>query len=309
MNCLFVNGYGEQACGVVAYGKSLYDNLKDSTNIRWNYCEPPTPGALRAMSTMPTPDVTVFNYQSGQGGFLADAPFPFLKKQVLVFHDCQVDEARWDAILFSDPTMNPRGKWHKIGRPIPQYKPKGLHPINPELPRPIVGVHGFIGAWADQVVHRVMQEFETATVTLSLPFAKYSDSTGAAAMAMADRCRNMVAGSGIRLFVSHDFKPQWELVEWLHSNDLNCYIRPPEMNWRGVSSAPDCALAARRPLAINKCSSFRHLHHLSPSICVEDFSLMEIIGNGLSPLVKLYSDWSPENIRQDVEKVLFGLNG
>lgn len=306
MNCIFVN-YPEPKCGVVQFGRNLWGVLKDSGNVRWSYAEPTTVGELRSVTSMPEPDAVLYNWQGGQGGFLADAPFPWLSaKQYLVYHDLAVDESKWDGILFSDPTMTPRGKWHVLGRPLPEY----------HLPRtvgrsemPVFGCNGFIGAWADQVVHRVMQEFEYARIRLNLPFARYGDADGSQARAMADRCRNMVVNNpGIKLEISHDFLPQPELLNWLAANDLNLYIRPSNMNWRGVSSAPDSALAVNRPMAVNKCNAFRHLHNLKPSICVEDHSLLEIIGNGLSPLVEFKAKWcDPEVIRRQVEEAILRL--
>ncbi len=305
MNGIFVNGsYGVEECGVHQYGTALFSILKDSDKISWNYIEPKSFEQLKSFYT--EGDFILYNWQSGQGGFLIDSPFSSLGKQALVFHDCIVND-RFDAVLFSDPTMKDSGKWRSIGRPIPIYTPQRNSVFSSEFPNPVVGVHGFIGAWADQVVHRVMQEFEVATVRLSLPYAAYGDSHGVAARTMAQRCQSMVSNSGIVLTISHDFMPKAELIEWLHANDLNCYIRPADMQWRGVSSAPDSAIAAKKPMAINKCNAFRHLHNLNPSICVEDVSLWDIIGNGLSPFVQLYSDWSPERIREQVEVVMFSL--
>ncbi len=302
MNCLFVN-YPEPACGVSQFGRNLWAILKDSTRVQWKYCEPTTIGELRTFTSMPEPDCLLINWQSGQGGFLADAPFSWLgAKQYLVYHDNDINENSWSGILFSDPVMTPRGKWHPIGRPLPEYK--GSNTPGDGL---VIGVHGFIGAWADQVVHKVMQEFESATIRLNLPYATYGDADGSAARSMADRCRNMVNNSGITLEVSHNFLPIGQLLDWLAANTINVYIRPTNMNWRGVSSAPDSAIAVKRPLAVNRCNAFRHLHNLSPSICVEDSSLMDIIGYGLSPTTKLRADWSPENIRRQVEDVLLRL--
>jgi hypothetical protein len=303
MKALFIQNPVKN-CGVFSYGHNLYQILHDSTAMEWHYCEPETIEQLTASESNVKPDVMVYNYSSLIGGVLLGAPFPFRSKQVLVFHDCHVDESKWDLILFSDPRMTEQGKWKKIGRPIPAYRPVGSHRVHKDFPKPIVGVHGFIGAWSDQVVHRVLKEFEFATVRLSLPYARYGDSDGAAARTMADRCKNMVKGSGVRLDVSHEFIPQQELIEWLHANDLNCYIRPADTPWRGVSSAPDMALAAMRPLAINRCAAFRHLFDLKPSICIEDNSLFDIIGNGLGPTVPLKVQWSPETIRNEVEATI-----
>lgn len=304
MNALFVNGSPEPACGVNQFGKNLYAILQDSANVYWQYCEPSTLGELRTFTAMPEPDVVLYNWQFNQGGFLADAPFIWLgAKQYLVYHDCAISD-RFDGIFFADPTMTPRGKWHCIGRPIPTFN--RVLTVPPKSEAPIIGCHGFLGAWADQVVHRVMQEFEYAVVRLNLPFSKYCDPDGAQAMTMAERCRNMVVNKpGITLQISHDFLPIEKLLDWLSANHLNCYIRPANMNWTGISSAPDFAIAVRKPLAVNKCNAFRHLHSCEPSICVEDRSLFEIIQTGASPLVPFRSKWcDPERIREQVESVL-----
>lgn len=296
---LFIN-YPEPACGVAQFGRNLWQILKDSQEIEWHYAEPQTVGELRTVAAFPEPDFILYNWQSGQGGFLAGAPFDWLSaKQYLVYHDNDVDESRWSGILFSDPDMPSHGKWHSIGRPIPKY----CAPLPNKNSQFTVGCNGFLGAWADEVVKRVMQEFEAVRIRLLLPYSAYCDPNGDKARAMAERCRAMVKGTDIALNISHNFLEQSQLLDWLAANDLNCYIRPLN-NWRGVSSAPDCALAVRKPMAVNCCQAFRHLHNLQPSIVVDESSLMDIIGNGLSPLVKLYSAWSPENIRKDVETVL-----
>lgn len=283
------------------FGHNLHAVLKPSSRIQWEYCEPQSEAELRLTCHSVDPAVTLVNWQALIGGYLAHAPFPWMKNPVFCYHDCEFDDARWKAVLFADPTMQAHGKWHSIGRPIQEFKTMVQ---TPELRRPIIGVHGFLGAWSDQVVHRVLQEFEFATVRLQLPFSRFCDANGAQALAMAERCKTMALGTGVQVEATHDFLPEWALLAWLSQNDLNAYIRPPEMNWRGVSSAPDRALSVRRPLAVNKCSAFRHLHHTNPSICVEDCSLTEILQNGLNPLIPLYNAWEPDVVRYQVEEVL-----
>lgn len=296
MNVLFVNGNTPQ-CGVTAYGLNLYSILKGSERLRWNYYDgvtmPPF-SALRHFGSV------VYNHSPLIGGWMSASPFRLAAKQFYVFHDGEVNPG-YDGILFSDPTMIARDKWHSIGRPIPAYFPTPAREMNHQ---PVIGCHGFIGAWSDRVVQKVVDEFEFATVRLHLPFSKFCDPDGVQAKHMAWRCRGLVGQSGVKLEVSHDFLPQPKLLEWLAGNDLNCYFRPTDMHWRGVSSALDCAMAARKPIAINRSTAFRHLHNTSPTILVEDHSLEEIIANGLSPLVPFYQRWSAENIRQQVESVI-----
>lgn len=231
---------------------------------------------------------------------MAGAPFPVPAKQCALFHDGAISE-QFDAILFSDPTMPSSGKWHSIGRPIPTY-PLGHH----NSATVTIGVHGFLGAQAHHVVAAAIREFSYATVRLSLPYSTFCDPSGHAARSYAQACRNMASNTGITIEVTHDFMPPDLLVWWLSENTVNCYFRDLAP-WRGISSAPDSALAARRPLAVNKCSAFRHLHNCTPSICVEDSSLKDIIANGLKPLEPLYEQWSAENVRRQVEDVLLNL--
>ena len=295
--CLFVNS-PDIACGVAMFGQNLYAILKESPRVQWQQWDAPVSPTFATLSNY---DLILYNWSSLIGGWISRAPFLKLPgKQFLVFHDGDVDESRWDGIFFSDLTMAPRDKWHILGRPLPQYT-TALTSYNSKL---TIGCHGFLGAWADEVVKRVMQEFEAARIRLLLPYSAYCDPNGDQARAMADRCRDMVKGSSTTLNISHNFLAQPQLLDWLAANDMNVYIRPLN-SWRGVSSAPDAAIAVRKPVAVNCCSAFRHLHKLKPSIVVDESSLMEILGNGLAPMIQFRKDWcDPEKIRQSVEAVI-----
>lgn len=302
MRALFVNSTVKE-CGVYQYGENLFNVLIGHSGISWMYSQCKDLDELRYAVAAHTPDLIVYNWQSGIGGYMLGAPFTDIKvKQVLVYHDNDVDESRWDAFLFSDPTMTPRPKWFPIGRPLPSPAARALMP---KLVR--IGVHGFVGAQANIVLGQVIKEFEYAEVRLHLPVSPFCDDHGNICGAMAGQCRDMVNGTGIRLNISHDFKPPEELKAWLAENVINCYFRDPAHHWRGVSSALDMALAARRPIAINKSSAFRHMHSASPSICIEDRSLHDIISTGLAPLVPFYEQWSPEAIAKQVDNALLAL--
>lgn len=303
MKALLVN-LPEQACGVAVFGRNLYQVLKPSQRVGWHLCEASSEAQFRQTVDSLKPDVILYNWQPGQGGYLAQAPFPGLGcKQALSYHDLTVAESYWDAILFADPTMYPYNNWHPIGRPLPQFK---YWPTN-ENKILTVGCYGFMGGWSRHVVAQVIKEFEFARVRLNLPFATYGDADGGIARHTADMCGMMVMGTGVTLEISHDFLPQPQLLDWLSQNDINCFLRDTNTGWRGVSSAPDAALAVRRPIAVNRCSAFRHLHSTNPSICIEDSSLTDIVRQGLNPLIPLYQAWAPEVVREQVESVILGL--
>ena len=107
--------------------------------------------------------------------------------------------------------------------------------------------------------------------------------------------------------VCHDFLSTYNLLRWLRQNDLNVYMRDLPPTWRGVSSVLDPALAARRPIAVNLCTAFRHVHNLNPSICAEHNSLPTILENGIRPLEPIYQEYAPHRVRAQVEDVVCGL--
>lgn len=298
MKALFVN-YPEPACGVHQFGVNLAAILKGSNRIDWYYAQPQTREELHTEGY----DVVVYNWIDGQGGFLCTAPFPDVKcKQMLVYHDGIVSGA-FDAALFSDPTMPPRDRWHSMGRPLPQWTPQPAK----QRDEPVIGVHGFRGAQADRVVAQVLKDFKSAHIRLLLPFSHYCDPHGIEALSMAEKCRMAASWTNVTLDISHQFLGQDQMLQWLSDNDLNCYIRDPATHWRGVSSAPDAALAVRRPIAVNLCNAFRHLHFTEPSICVEHSSLSHILAMGTKPLEPLYEQWSAENVCKQVDDAILGL--
>ncbi len=301
MKALFCN-VSEPACGVFQFGENLFGILRDSSHIEWRLHHASDKEAF--MELAKGFDAVLYNYSSLIASFVSVAPFAQLEKpQFLIFHDAALDESRWDGIFFSDPTLASYGKWHVFGRPLPESSDG---PVNrPNTVLPVIGSHGFIGAWADLVVQRVKDEFHNAQVRLNLPFAKHVDADGAQATAMAERCRAIASDSGIELFINHSLLPPFALLDWLRSNDMNVYLRPTDMNWRGVASAPDFALAADRPIAVNRCNAFRHLHNLDPSICIEDRNLLEIFEEGIRPFQAFKNRWcDPEIIRRQIENVI-----
>lgn len=294
---LFCNSQ-ERQCGVYQYGRNLFDSLATSKKFNFVYLE-------NGECAQHMPAAVIYNWHPDMGGWMAQAPFADLKaKQILVYHDWQPDTSKFDAVIFSDPTMEDHDNWHSIPRPLPQWIP-GSPLIGRNANDPIIGVHGFYGATANLVVEQVAKEFESAVIRLHLPFAHYGDQDGAKAREMVHLCMKLLdEHPKICLTYSHQWLDTNALLGWLSYNDMNCYLRDTKAEWKGVSSALDAALAVRRPLAINKCQGFRHVFACEPSICVEDRSLKEILATGIEPLKPLYEQNSREKLLARMEQIL-----
>jgi len=302
MTILFVNTL-ETRCGVHQYGANLYWVMGCDKRMRTYYTTPHDYEELVNTCNELMPDIIIYNWQAGIGGWMKDAPFPRLGPQVLVYHDLSARFNDFDLILFSDPTAKDHDNWRMIGRPLATITKYDQPPKNEVV---TIGVNGFIGAWAVNVVNRVLDEFDQCRIRLHLPYAVYGDAIGQLAQhsAMTSKLRMR---NGVMIEAEHDFKSRDDLIQWLMGNDINCYFRPVDMHWTGVSSALDCALLAGRPIAINRCNAFRHMHDCSPSICIEDHSLKEIISAGIEPLKPKLEQWSQERVAAQVYDALLPL--
>lgn len=307
---LFFNSH-EPQCGVWQYGVSLFSALmRHNRNYQFIYTEPKDRAAAEDHPVFGEAVAIITNWHPDMGGWVSECPFEHWRprKQILVYHDWQPKTEAFDAVIFSDPTMEQHGNWWPIPRPLPQFD--GLlypqHLPNPHPP--VIGCHGFYGADSIRVVEQVMKDFPEAVIRLHLPFAHYGDPDGTKAKEMAEKCREAVKDKPhYRLEISHSWYNRGFLMEWLAMNDMNVYMRNTEAEWKGVSSALDMAVAVGKPVAINRCNGFRHLFHCEPSICVEDRTLAQILESGTAPLNAFVEANHAKNLAHQVELVLNSL--
>ena len=301
MKILFVNPPITQ-CGVHQYGKRLFDALDQYGRNAYRLVGPSVPSDLQVAEACYHPDLFIFNWHPGIN--LCDWYHTYgrARNAVAIYHDGDLDETAWRGVLFSDPTKQNQGKWYSIGRPLPDWSASGEYRVFNRNSRPIIGINGFVGAWAPLGVIVVMQQCAEALIRLHLPYAVYGDGDGGQARHAAAECKRIAARKpGIVFEVSHDFMSPTELSLWLSQNDLNLYVRNLPPHWRGVSSVLDYALAARRPIAVNSNVAFRHVHGLNPSIQIEHLPLRTIMENGIAPLEPLLDAWSPAKVAEGVE--------
>jgi hypothetical protein len=178
--------------------------------------------------------------------------------------------------------------------------------ITPLPETPTIGSFGFgtPGKGFDRLVEQVQKEFDTAIIRINLPFNDVVDINGTThAIPTAKKCREKLYKPGVILEITHTFFTEPQLLDFLAGNTINCFLYDTKMSL-GISGPGLHALAVHRPMAITRCGMFRHLLKASPSICIEDSSLKEIIANGLAPLEVFYKEWSEEEFIKDYEMIL-----
>lgn len=308
MRVLFVNS-SEPNCGVFQFGINLWRILSASERLAPVYIAPRSDAELIAAIETHSIDTVLINYYP--------CVFPWLTldtlnavrargaKLVSIYHEVRI--TGFDAFIYPDPTFEGNyrqlNQWFPMGRPLPRARdPKKL-----DYGRafPVISTSGFGFAWKghERLTRMVVEQFERATLRLHLPFAKFGDANGAQARATAQRCREIVAGTDIKLEVDHDFMEPEQFVDWLSESDLNAYLYDEADTSRGIASTTDHALAARRPIAVTRTRMFRHLHHVE-GIFVEENTLPEIMARGTEPLQPIYEAFSEKRVLAHVENVL-----
>jgi len=203
--------------------------------------------------------------------------------------------------IMADPTLqenNPRV--FSTGRIIPAYDNRKPLPGVPTF-----GSFGFSVASKGfgRLIDVVQREYDEAVIRINIPPNGIIDRDAREARRQADLCRARLWKPGVRLEASHEFFDDAGLIDFLAGNTLNAFLYD-YVPQAGISSATDHAMTVRRPIAITKSIMFRHLHQLEPRITIEDASLEEIIGNGITPYEHLLREWAPEKICLRYEEIV-----
>lgn len=302
---LFTNTV-EPHCGVHQFGVNFCNNLRH-LEFAYLYDEPRSLDDVQNFIYKENIKALIVNWHPDIGGWPTEIDKIKGVKKVLLYHDGEPNEKQWDAIMFADPTFIGRWNWFKTPRPIPasefRVELSGPHFLSPYLPR--IGSHGFYGASANLLVEQVAKEFAAAIIYLNVPVAHFGDSNGQLLLDVLKLCSETTDRfSGIKVIPDFRFHSMEELVRRLSLNDINCYFRPVEPEWRGVSSALDAAVASGRPLAINRCKGFRHMHGIKPSICIEDRTIRDIANSGTKSLMDYVAENTPEKLTEKVDDVM-----
>ena len=305
---LFVS-HREQQCGIYQYAVNLIEVLQTSSLYSFVYVECSSERDLDQAVKQNNPAAIIYNYYPATMPWLsAQTTRRYGVPQLGVMHEVtqkDADEATqemFDFHLCPDPTLVERNpSVFKTGRIVPSY-------FNKESTPDVVTIGSFGFGVGDKgferLIETVQREFEVARIILNLPFNDIVDKEGAAfGLATAERCRNVVNKPGIELIIRHDFLSKPELLNFLARNTLNAFFYDPHKD-RGISSTIEYALAVQRPLAITRCGMFRHVFSASPSICIEDSTLKQIISNGIVPLLPFTEAWSEANFLKDYERIL-----
>jgi hypothetical protein len=308
-NKILIVSYQAKQCGIHQYGVNITEALQRSSRYSFAYVQCSNEEHLRQAILQTNPSAIIYNYYPWTMPWLsARVTRRYRIPQLGFMHEVtqqEADEATqelFDYHLCPDPTLIENNPFvFRTRRLIPSYI--NSHNIPDIL---TVGSFGFglRDKGFERLIDTVQREFDRARIVLNLPFNDIVDKQGKShALATAERCRNVLAKPGIELVIKHDFLTKQQLLDFLASNTINAFFYDSHKH-RGISSTIEYALAVQRPVAITRCGMFRHVSFTTPSICIEDSSLKQIIDNDIVPLVPFYNEWSEPAFVLDYERIL-----
>jgi hypothetical protein len=302
LDVLFVNHSAAQ-CGVHQYGLNIATQLRTIAGVRLHYKTASSANDFfEAYKSLRPAAVIVNHFHATMPWFTPEVAREIAVPRLGFLHEMtpdaveSLDNSLFDVHLVSDPT-------NRSSRPDVFHSPRLLPDFcnyDAEPTVPTFGSFGFgiANKGFEECIDRIQAEYDEARIIFQMPFNDVIDRSGAChAQATAERCRKRVLKPGITLEIHHSFLKTRALLKFLGSNTANIFLYDESLH-RGLSSVLEFAVAARRPLIINRCQMFRHVSSLVPGISLHDRTIREIVAEGIAPLVPLYNEWSAAMFRK-----------
>ena len=289
------------------YGINIAQMLSRSMRYSYAYAEVDDQHELDAEIMKSRPSAVIYNYHQ--------LTMPWLSKETLKKYDCcqlglthgmtrpaseSAEQGLFDYKLVPDPTFNSsNSQTFSLPRPVPSF---GNQIAAPTIPT--VGSFSFspmaVGD-VERLINLVQDQFDEAKISFQILGDSASKKTDTADLIA--RCNAFVRKPRIRLEIGHDIRTHTEILNFLTSNTINVFLSVENPAY-GLSTATDYALAVQRPLAISRAAAFSHLFGVSPSICVENSSLGEIIDRDVAGLIPFSEEWSHSRFVMAVNSIL-----
>jgi len=310
MKSVLILNHKEKQCGVYQFGKRIAEILEKSKNYQFVYLELESHEQLDENIKKYNPISIIYNWTGGTMPWVTPDTVDNLRKdkisQFLLVHN------KWNYSKFFDGYLHQDPYWKDVGendfampRPLPFYNRKKQEENNLDVIR--IGSFGFglVNKYFDEVCRIVNEQYETENVELRLhltqgTFAGPNQNLNH----VSELCKANITRPNIKLTITTDFITDEELLDFLGSNDLNMFFYQDYRDYNGISSVIDYALSVEKPIAINKSSMYSHIMDVTPSICVEDNYLKDIISNGFTPLKERKDSWSHKNFIDTIEKII-----
>lgn len=306
---LYVSQKLDINCGIGLIGERYGKALSNSKDIEYIVLYSNNVEEIRSYASCI--DAAIYNYHQITTPHLSKL-FPG-KPEIIIHHDCTqsiIDNysrskiVNFDYVIAPNPTLKSNNGVFCINRLLPDISTNEY--IEKDIP--VIGFQGFVipHKGLDRIVDIVESEFDSSVINLRVPLSYFNtrDRDGSMTMAVINRCKQSVR-KNTEIIFSTEMVSTDEIINIMSQNTLNIYPSHDMSHVHmGLSSSLDYALAAKRPIAVSNASQLRLLHGLTPSICLGESSLKEIISNGYKPYEHLLQLGSADNFISEVNNIL-----
>ncbi len=306
---VFLVNHKVKNCGVYQYGKRVGSILSKSQNLKVHYLEMDNREEFVNEVNTHNPTVIVYNHLTGTMPWV-DAEFvnnlrQRKIKQGTIVHNVAYSQF-FDFYLHQDPNYTVHTNNYKLLRPLFEYK-KSV-PVSSEKIRIGSFGFGFASKYYESLCACVRDNFLRTNIPielrLHLTHSHFCENSKDIEI-IKHNASVLLNNQNITLKITTEFISDEDLLDFLAGNDLNIFFYQKYTTYNGISSSIDYALSVKRPIAICKSNMFSHIWNSSPSICVEDTTLVDIMNNGFHPLESYYNQWSHENFVRLFESNIF----
>lgn len=256
---LYVNHGITKACGVYDLGLRHFMSIKDITDYKITYAELNDIASFFNTCQQYKPDAVIFNYM--------DVTLPWVNESINeykcpkfcvphLFSKNDLQSIRNDVIfnyyIILDKYSPENEVCFKTDRPLTIYYNQNR--VRNEIPT--IGSFGFaLGhKFFDRIAAHVNNCFDEAIINFHMPKAHFDavNETGS----VIKSCYAAINKPGIRLNITTDFLSEYEVVDRLNKNDINCLFYESTKDV-GISSSLDYLVSAQRPVLITGSNMFR----------------------------------------------------
>jgi hypothetical protein len=304
---LFIN-HKIKKCGVYQYGIRLFNILKKSENINWDFKEMDCYAEYTNEIDNTTYDLIFYNYHYETMEWLNPHNIQRRVKNIGLQHDL-VENDIFDTTLRLDCTLDEMPNRFNIERPIFEDVDALLKNYSPSSKKfaefldfgkdknlPIFGSFGF-GLKRKNFDHIVKYVCENSDKAI-IKFIMTNTDTAPFDEEIISYCIAELKNPKIQLVIYRDFADELDIVKFLQTNTMNIFMYESHES-AGVSSVIDYALSVKTPLAITNSSWFRHIY--SEEIDVNEKNINHILKYSSTFCDKYREKFSHTNLIKTVD--------
>lgn len=312
MNILFLN-HKKKQCGVYQYGLRIYNIIKFTKDINYEYYELDSVEEYNNISSQKNYYAIIYNYHTVTMNWLNSNNI--IKNILSIVIPHEVPATFFNITCDIDPDAVETNIHYSLPRPIYENIDEILSNINysSEENKNFINLHtnenlpifgsfsfGFEFKGFDKIVKLINENYDDAVIKFIIPTADYCPTSFQINENLRSKCLSLNIKSGIKLLISHAFFSNEEILKFLNNNTMNIFLYD-KLDGRGISSAIDYAISINKPIGISDSYMFRNIY--SDEICLYKTSIVNCLNNSVNYCHKYLEKYSNEHLRNKFKNI------